>query len=305
MEIIPDPPKPEEKKKEPEPPKKDEEENEDSDSEKKKKKKKAKKKRRDDSDSESESEDSRIRRKKKKRRRRRTPTSSRSRSRSRGKREKTLSNAPLVHQPTQPQIIMMPNMGGMGMQQPNGAANATPNQPPPKEAYNDGYLAGMREAQRMFSGTSRLDPYADRKYDQRGRDGNQEPSLRPRTPPNEVVSEKYSRPPRSDARRRTNNLSSRPQINSVPYVNRRSRKNSQKPVQAAPPPIPDKIFDTSEQGGNNQIFDRSKLPSINNFRTKDGKNFDEQVDLRRRRYIQNKKKLNSDSGNSGDSDNDF
>ena len=52
--------------------------------------------------------------------------------------------------------------------------------------------------------------------------------------------------------------------------------------------VPDKIFDTENKGTNAKFFDKSKVNPINNFRTKDGKNYDEEVELRRKRYVRNK-----------------
>jgi hypothetical protein len=60
-------------------------------------------------------------------------------------------------------------------------------------------------------------------------------------------------------------------------------------------PVPDKIFDTENKGTNAKFFDKSKVNPINNFRTKDGKNYDEEVELRRKRYVRNKN--NDGAGN--------
>lgn len=59
----------------------------------------------------------------------------------------------------------------------------------------------------------------------------------------------------------------------------------------------DKIYNNSKTGGNGKFFNKEKIGSIQGFRTKDGKNFDEQVDLRRRRFIQNMKNNDGDQSN--------
>lgn len=51
--------------------------------------------------------------------------------------------------------------------------------------------------------------------------------------------------------------------------------------------VPEAIFDTEKKGTNAKFFDKSKLDPISNFRTKDGKNFDEEVELRRKRFVRN------------------
>jgi hypothetical protein len=58
--------------------------------------------------------------------------------------------------------------------------------------------------------------------------------------------------------------------------------------------IPDKIFDTENKGTNAKFFDKTKVQPINNFRSKDGKNYDEEVELRRKRFVRNQNEEEND-----------
>lgn len=289
MEIIEKPPTPPpEPKKPPTPPPEPEE-------------KKKKKKKKEESESESSDDSYRKRRKKKKRKRKRSYSSSRSRSRGRGN-----SN--------QPQIIML---GGAGMPQQNPypppsnygypPAPATNQNPADaKAAYNDGYLQGLKEAQKVRGESSRplnrrrgSSHYTDEEDIMTQGFGRPEPQYarsykEPLTRPKFTPASRSSKARRPKRVKKSRNLTSTPYLGNDPnqadLLGPNIRKGfKQGKVQDIERTEPDQIYDVSNKGGNNRFFDQSKLKDINNFRTKDGKNFDEQVDLRRQRYVRNKK----------------
>lgn len=54
-----------------------------------------------------------------------------------------------------------------------------------------------------------------------------------------------------------------------------------------PTVIPNSVFNTENRGTNQKFFDESKVKDISNFRTRDGKNYDEAEELRRQRFVRN------------------
>lgn len=266
--------------------------------------KKKKKKKKVESDSES-SDDSYRRRKKKKKRRRRRSSSSRSRSRSRGR-----GNS------NQPQIIMLGG-GGMPQQQapypPPSHYGAYPpttnndlNPAKAKEAYNDGYLAGLKEAQnlkgessRPMNNRKRSSNYTDEEDSLTGGYDREEPRYarsykEPMRRPKFTADNRSAKDKRPRRMKKPRNMTSTPMIRNDPnqadLLDPQTKRGfRQGDVENIERTEPDQIYDISNKGGNNRFFDKSKLKDINNFRTKDGKNFDEQVDLRRQRYVRNKK----------------
>lgn len=192
---------------------------------------------------------------------------------------------------------MMPNNNNQPQQTPQLQTQNTGFDPSKaKEAYNDGYLAGLREAQKIRGEGSRRRLRSSFDDEEDYNPGYAKSTIEPvRRPPISIDnrSAKDRRPKRVKSKKGTN-------INSTPFLrndpnqanilNNNGRKGFKDgKVEDIERNEPDQVYDVTNKGGNNRFFDRSKLKEINNFRTKDGKNFDEQVDLRRQRYVRNKK----------------
>lgn len=171
-----------------------------------------------------------------------------------------------------------------------------------KEAYNDGYLAGLREAARIQpagEGRDRKEvrrrtnrkPYSrDSEYSQLDNDNDSDLEVEPnryRAPRNLTMSQKnmveqnHSEIPMA---RKARSRATEVEINPLVDVNATGSRNT---AGRMPTQIPNSVFNTENRGTNQKFFDESKVKDISNFRTRDGKNYDEAEELRRQRFVRN------------------
>ena len=165
------------------------------------------------------------------------------------------------------------------------------------EAYNNGYLAGMREAARFNTDQNRRGNNKN-PYNKLSKQFDTGSDLEDDNLPIERLSRNQPRSLRVDPipmrknrantviNERENLLEMNSRMDNTERVITKQSGDQQK--------MPTQIFDMNDNGLGNKFFDKSKIEPINNFRTKDGKNFDEEVELRRQRYIRNQTSVNNE-----------